>query len=183
MGISRRSRWAIAVACCAVLAVADACSSARADESATARAAGVSRSDRVWMDQAHMADMAEMQAGQYAESNGSNTTIRRAGAVLIRDHQALDAKLVKLAEKLKLSLPTSLTVHQTEIGDRLSGEQGATFDHDFVATMMTGHDLMIAETRWEIAHGSSPDVVALAKQALPTLIKHLNMMRAAAPVG
>ena len=77
----------------------------------------------------------------------------------------------------------SLTVHQTEIGDRLSGEQWAAFDHDFVATMMTGHDIMIAATRREIAHGSSPEVVGLAKQALPMLLMHLKMMRAAAPVG
>ena len=49
--------------------------------------------------------------------------------------------------------------------------------------MMTGHDIMIAATRREIARGSSPEVVELAKQALPVLLKHLKMMRAAAPVG
>jgi putative membrane protein len=47
--------------------------------------------------------------------------------------------------------------------------------------MMTGHEVMIAATRREIAHGSSPEVVELAKQALPMLLKHLTMMRAAAP--
>jgi putative membrane protein len=76
-----------------------------------------------------------------------------------------------------------LTVHQTQIGDELSGEQGPAFDHNFVATMMTGHDIMIAATRREIAQGSSPEVVELARQALPMLLKHLKMMRAAAPVG
>ena len=179
----RRSRGALVTVCCAVLAAASACSSAQASESAAARAAGVSRSDRAWIAAAHQADMAEMQAGQFAESNGSNPTIRQAGAVLYRDHQAFDTKLISVAEKLRLSLPMSMTVHQTEIGDRLSGEQGPPFDHDFVASMMTGHDIMIAATRREIAHGSAPEVVALAKQALPVLLKHLKMMRAAAPVG
>lgn len=180
---SWRSRWALVAACCGLLAAVSACSSAQAGESAAARAAGVSRSDRVWIAEAHRADMAEAQAGQLAESNGSNSTIRHAGAVLVQDHQAFDKKLVSVAGKLRLSLPTSLTVHQTEIGDRLSGEQGPAFDHDFVATMMTGHDIMIAATRREIAQGSSPAVIELAKQALPMLLKHLKMMRAAAPVG
>ena len=78
---------------------------------------------------------------------------------------------------------TSGCSHETEIGDQLSGEQGPAFDHAFVAAMMTGHDVMIAATRWETAHGSSPAVVALAKQALPMLINHLKTMRGAAPVG
>jgi putative membrane protein len=183
MRTSRRSRWGLAAACCAVLAAASACGSATAGESPAVPAAGVSRTDRAWIAKAHQADMAEMQAGQFAESNGSNPTIRQAGVALVRDHEAFDTRLTGTAEKLKIGLPTSMTVHQIEIGDRLSGEQGPAFDHDFVASMMTGHDIMIAATRWEIAHGSSPQVVELARQALPVLVKHLQMMRAAAPVG
>jgi hypothetical protein len=76
-----------------------------------------------------------------------------------------------------------LTVHQVQIGDELSAEQGPAFDHDFAASMETGHDIMIAATRWEISHGSSPQVVALAQQALPVLLMHLKMMRTAAAVG
>jgi hypothetical protein len=49
--------------------------------------------------------------------------------------------------------------------------------------MMTAHDAMIAATQQEITHGSSPEVVALATQALPVLMKHLKMLRSAAPLG
>jgi putative membrane protein len=87
---SRRSRWALVTASCAVLAAVSACSSAHAEESPVARAAGVSRTDRAWIDEIHQADVAEIQAGQLAESNGSNSTIRHAGAVLVQDHQAFD---------------------------------------------------------------------------------------------
>jgi putative membrane protein len=179
----RGSRWAAVTACCAVLAAASACSSASAGEPAVARATGASHADRVWVDMAHQANMAEIQAGEFAESNGSNRTIRQIGAVMVRDHQTLDTKLISVANRLKLTLPTSLTLQQTEIGDRLSGEQGAPFDHDFVGSMMTAHDAMIAATQQEITHGSSPEVVALATQALPVLMKHLKMLRSAAPLG
>ena len=87
---SWRSRWAPAAACCGLLAVASACSSAQAGESGAARTAGVSHLDQAWLAEAHRADLAETQAGQFAESNGSNPTIRHAGAVLVQDHQAFD---------------------------------------------------------------------------------------------
>lgn len=175
--------WAVIAVCCAAPAMVSACGTAPAGELAASRSAPVSHLDVAWVTEAHQADLAEVQAGQFAESSGSNPTIRQAGAVLVRDHQAFDTKLVSVAGKLRIGLPTYMSVDQTELGDRLSGEQGAAFDHDFAAAMLTGHDIMIAATRREIAHGSSPQVIALARQVLPVLLMHLKMMRAAAAVG
>ena len=86
----------------------------------------------------------------------------------------------RVAKQLKLALPTSPTVPQTVTADQLTKESGQRFDQDFTASMLTAHQSMIAATRYEIAHGSAVAVVSLARQALPVLIKHLQMMRAAA---
>jgi putative membrane protein len=127
--------------------------------------------------------MAEIAAGQFAQATGTVAAIRSTGGMLVRDHTAFDAMLVHVATELKVSLVTSLTVQQTEIGDRLSAENGPGFDHDFTASMMSGHQTMIAATGAEILHGSSPRVTALARQALPVLEKHLRMLRAVAGAG
>ena len=74
-------------------------------------------------------------------------------------------------------------MQQTLAGDRLSNEEGHLFGHDFTGTMISAHQSMIAATRAEIAHGSSPAVVSLARQALPALIRHLKAMKAAAASG
>ena len=103
--------------------------------------------------------------------------------MLVRDHTALDAKLIHVAAELKVSLVTHLTVQQYEISDRLGKELGFTFDHDFTGSMMTAHQEMITATTTEIQHGSSPLVTALAQQTLPVLEKHLRMMRAVAGSG
>ena len=151
-----------------------------AQPTAASVAAHVSRTDRSWIGQAHQANMAEMQVGQLAELDGGSKAIRSAGAMLSRDHQALDSKLIRVAKQLKLALPTSPTVPQTVTADQLTKESGQRFDQDFTASMLTAHQSMIAATRYEIAHGSAVAVVSLARQALPVLIKHLQMMRAAA---
>lgn len=146
-------------------------------------AARLPAQDGHWLNQLHQADMAEMAAGQLAETNAGAASIRSVGATLAHDHSALDAKVLQVARKLDFSLVTYLTVAQTKAGDRFGAEVGFAFDHDFTATMMTAHQQMIAATQAETRHASSPPVKALARQALPVLRKHLAMLRAVAGAG
>lgn len=157
-----------------------ACSSAQATQSASVSASHLSARDIDWLNAAHQANEAEIQAGQYAETNTTTAAIQSVGAMMVRDHSALDAKLLQVAGKLHVDLVQYLTDQQIETADRLSGELGATFNSDFVGTMMTAHQQMIVATEAEIRHGSASRVVALAKEALPVLEKHLQMLRAAA---
>jgi putative membrane protein len=176
---SRRAAG-LALALALTLGGAAACSSAQAAQPTSVSAHHLSTRDIGWLNAAHQANEAEIQAGQYAESNTSTAAIQSVGAMMVRDHSALDAKLIQLASKLHFGLVQYLTNQQVETGDQLSNELGSTFDSDFVGMMMTAHEQMIAATEAEIRLGSSPQVVALAQQALPVLEKHLKMLRAAA---
>jgi hypothetical protein len=49
--------------------------------------------------------------------------------------------------------------------------------------MIAGHKKVIADTEAEVREGSSPKVTELARAALPTLRKHLNMLQKAAPTS
>jgi predicted outer membrane protein len=103
--------------------------------------------------------------------------------MLVRDHSAFDARVVQVATKLRVGLVTHLNDAQYAASDRFGKELGSGFDHDFTATMMTGHQQMIAATEIEIQRGSSPQVESLARQALPELEKHLSVLRAVAGSG
>ncbi len=155
---------------CVLLVAAAASGRAQAGGPATSAPANVSSQERHCVYQAHQADLAEMEVGQLAEQAGSTTAIQSAGSELAKDHAALDTKLIRVAHTLKL--PVRQTVQQTQLHDRLSTETGFAFDHDCTASMMTAHQSMIAATRQEISHGSTPAVVSLAKQALPVPTKH-----------
>ncbi|MGE5285926.1 MAG: DUF4142 domain-containing protein [Micromonosporaceae bacterium] len=178
----RNPRWLVAVAYGAAIATASGCGSAQAVQS-PATAAHVSNQDRRWIEQDHTANMAETDTGKLATMDGATPAVRSVGSVLDRDHTASDAALIKLAGRLKIALATSETVRQTEAYGRLADESGRLFDYDFIGTMLAAHQSMISATRWEISHGSSPDVISLARQTLPALLKHLKLLQAAAPKG
>lgn len=180
------TRFAVVIGLFAALLGAAACGSAAATASqprTVQRGPHVSPADRRWIVAIHQADMAEMQVGQLAQLDGGSRAIRAAGAMLVHDHQALDRTLIKVAHAVNVSLPQNLTLKQTEIGDRLTQEIGHEFDHDFTASMMTAHQGAIGATRYEIAHGTSAKIVALARQSLPVLVKHFRMLQSAAPTG
>ena len=178
-------RRAVLVAALALTGLAGAagCGSAQAQTPGAARPGQVSAHDIRWLDRAHLADEAEVTTGEFAETNANVPAIRAVGATMVHDHSAMDKKLIHLATALKVSLAGSPTVGQVHTADRLSSELGAAFDHDYTASMMTAHEQMIAATEAEIQDGSSPRVIALARQALPVLEKHLKMVRAVASSG
>jgi putative membrane protein len=157
-----------------------ACGSATATQPAAVSAQHLSATDSSWLDAAHQANQAEIQVGEHAETNTTTAAIQAAGKALVRDHSALDVTLIHLADQLGFNLVGHLTDQQIETEEQLSNERGPTFDSDFVGAMMTAHQQMITATETEIQHGSSPEVIALAQQALPTLKQHLEMLRAAA---
>ena len=180
----RETRLALMIIFSAVLAAVSACGATHAGRpAADPGRPHLSRADHHWLDAAHQANMAETQAGHLGQLDGGSSAIRSAGATMLRDHYALDSELIKVANAMKLKLPQALTYEQANTIDRLSQESGVQFDHDFTASMMTAHQTMIAATRYEIAHGSSPAVVRLARTALPVLLKHLRMLEAAASTG
>jgi putative membrane protein len=184
MTVSPRRRTAgLAVALALMSGTVAACGSAQAARTPPSLPGQLSGNDTRWLNMAHQANEAEVQAGQYAETNTSTAAVQAAGAAMVRDHSALDAKLVQLASKLHFGLVQYLTDQQVETGDRLSAEVGATFNDDFIGSMLAGHHQMIVATEAEIRQGSSPQVLALAGQALPVLEKHLMMLRAAASSG
>jgi putative membrane protein len=157
-----------------------ACGSAQATQSPSASSHHVSARDVHWVNQAHQANESEIQAGHYAGTNTGTTAVRSAGAAMVRDHSALDAKLIRVAGKLNISLVQHLTGGQIKTGDQLSQELGSTFNSHFAGTMLAADHQMINATEAEIRHGSSPQVVALARQSLAVLKKELRLLHTAA---
>jgi putative membrane protein len=143
----------------------------------------VSSRDRAWLVEAHQANLAEQQGGRLAEKKGSSAAVRRAGGTLVVDHGALDADVTQVAGVLGVELPRTAGSEHIADAKRLEKESGGRFDHDFVSTMIAGHKKVIADTEAEVREGSSPKVTGLARAALPTLHKHLNMLQTAAPTS
>lgn len=171
----RLSVLVIAVALCPVAS----CGGATATHTASTGTPSASGQDRAWLVTIHQANLAEVQAGELAEKKGGTAAVRAAGAMLVTDHTASDAQVTRVAKSLAVALPGSAAPQDAAAAGRLANEAGAQFDHDFVATMMTGHQNVIAETQKQIAQGTAPQVKGLAQTTLPILRKHLATLRKA----
>lgn len=137
----------------------------------------VSAQDRSWLTEIHQANLAEVELGDLAEKKGSTPAVRSAGRMLATEHTDFDAKVTRVAGRLGVPLPTALAPADATAANRLRGETGKSFDQDFLAAMVSGHEKAIADTKTQISQGSSPQVIALAKEALPHLRKHLAVLK------
>ncbi|MFI7638011.1 DUF4142 domain-containing protein [Nonomuraea sp. NPDC049400] len=138
-----------------------------------------SEQDKAWIWAIHEGNLAEMQMGQLGRGKGSTPRIKKIGKMIVADHTELDAKVTKTAGKLGIKLPTSPSADQRAEIVRLKEATRRGFDQEFIAVMTNEHMEAIAATKAEVAQGSSPEVVALAKGALPALEKHLSALRQA----
>jgi putative membrane protein len=162
---------------------AAACAAGSATHAASTGTPSPSDGDRTWLAGAHQANLAEVQVGELAKKKGGTAAVRAAGAMLVTDHTASDTQVAHVAKGLKMTLPSSAAPADAAAASRLGDEAGAQFDHDFVSTMMTGHQKVIAQTQTEISQGSTPQIKNLAQSTLPVLRKHLTMLQKAAPAG
>ena len=143
----------------------------------------VSTADEAWLTMIHQADLADVQYGRLAERKGATSAVRHAGSMLATGHAALDKKVIHVAGTVGVALPATERADQLALAQRLQKEPGSGFDRAFVTAMAADHEKAIAATESETKNGSSPEVTALARAALPDLREHLAMLRRANPVG
>jgi putative membrane protein len=178
----RYSLAAVGLAAGGLLALAS-CGTDTARRDAGATVPGVSAADRAWLAETHRAGLANVQYGRLAQRKGATAAVREAGGALAADHDRLDRKVASLAGRLHVGLPESAGTVRLAAARRLDGESGSRFDRDFTTTLAGEHREAIAHAEQEVRRGSSPEVIALARAALPELRRHLAMLRRADPVG
>jgi putative membrane protein len=183
------ARHLLALAVGTLLVAMPACTSVgtgrRTAVAVTASSPGgtVSARDRAWLVTAHQANLAEIQVGRMAAKKGGSRAIRQTGAMLVTDHTKFDTEVTDVARRLGVELPGSASADDIAAAQRLDKESGVRFDRDFVTTMIAGHRNVIALTEAEVRQGSSADVTALARSALPTLHRHLAVLEKASPTS
>ncbi|MEV5890530.1 DUF4142 domain-containing protein [Nonomuraea fuscirosea] len=138
-----------------------------------------SEQDKAWLGAIHQGNLTEVQAGALARNKGTAKQVKAVGAMLVKDHNQLDAKVTQTAVRLGVRLPSSPDASQHKELNRLEEAMGEDFDQDFLSGMVKAHKQALAATQKEISKGSSPAVVALAKTAAPSLRQHLSALRKA----
>jgi putative membrane protein len=117
-------------------------------------------------------NLAEVQMGQLAQKNGGSDGVRSFGQMLEKDHSDANQKATAASNNLGMTAPTAPNVKQKAAYDRMAKLSGPAFDRAFAMHMVEGHKKVIKE--YEKEAKKSDAAGSYAKEALPTLHKHLE---------
>lgn len=105
------------------------------DTTALNRGADIS----VFMNEAALGGMKEIELGKIAEKKSTNRLVRNFAQTMVRDHSKIAARLKKLADGKRISLPTALPqadlAHIEEMKNMPAGE----FEKHYIGMMVTDH--------------------------------------------
>ncbi len=134
-------------------------------------------SDRMFMQKAAEANMAEVQLGKLAQQKGELVSVQKFGQRMEKDHSQANQQLQSIASSQGVTLPTSLNAKDQALYDRLSGLSGSAFDRAYMRAMVNDHmhDVSEFQRESEVAHDQA--VRNFAANTLPTLEDHLHMAR------
>jgi len=128
--------------------------------------------DRNFLQQAQIANLAEIASGETALQNTSNLASREFARWMIGDHSGQSAQLSSIAQQLDVSIPTKLDQqHQAEV-DQLSSQTDGAFDKMYAQMGVQDHAQAIALFQQQVANGENPALVELARLSLPLLQAH-----------
>ena len=119
-------------------------------------------------------DNSEIKLGALAIEKGGSAGIKAYGKMLNADHSAHKAKLIAIAQPLKVSAPDGMTAGADVEYLKLKVLSGASFDKEFAHHMVKDHEDDIATYEKEVTR-NDPATVKLATATLPTLRKHLKV--------
>jgi len=131
------------------------------------------QADQKFVTDAIEGNLAEVQMGQLAQTNGASQGVKDFGRMLVTDHGQANTKATSVASSLKVTPPTGPNAKQKKDYDKMSKLNGAVFDRAFAAHMVADHKKDIAAYQ-KASKSKNQAVAGYASETLPTLQKHLE---------
>lgn len=151
-------------------------STTTASSSSTKSGATLKGQDATFLRKAAESGQMEVEQAQQALSAAKSEETRNAARMILADHRSSNEKLTSLAQRKGWSMPASAE-HDTS-AQAHSSANGYDFDKSYVRDQIAAHQKAISLFRAQVSGGSDPDLVAFARESLPTLEKHLSMLQA-----
>lgn len=151
--------------------------------SAAGSGAALSGEDRRFVMEAAAGGMAEVQLGELAQRQAASAEVKQFGALMVKDHGAANAELLRLAAAKGLQPPSQPGREQADLMTRLRKLDGAEFDREYSRAMLDDHRKDVAKFEQQARTAHDPEVKAFAERTLPTLKQHLAKAESLAGAG
>lgn len=120
-------------------------------------------------------NLGEIDVGKLAQEKGKSPAVKQFGAMLVKDHSEANEKAKEAASKVDVTPPTGSSMSAKATYLKLKILSGDAFDRSFASSMVSDHESDIKEYQKEAQKVDAAG--AYAKEALPTLQKHLQEAR------
>jgi putative membrane protein len=153
---------------------------AKKDAAGATASTNASPADLAVLKRLHQINQAEIKIGNLAEDKGTQDRIKDYGKELVKDHTSAEARIAKLADKLKLDdsqWMVELTPKQKDDYAKLESLDGAKFDQRFSSKMEQGHQEAISFVQKSLKNAKSPELKELLTELMPKLKHHREMAR------
>jgi putative membrane protein len=133
----------------------------------------ISGDDAKFAVEAAAGGLAEVELGKLAQEKGSSQAIKEFGAMMVKDHSAVNAELAELAKSKHIVLPESIDEKTAKLKNKLNTKTGQDFDKAYAEAMVDDHKEDTAAFVRAIKVVKYPEMTAFAKKTLPILKMHL----------
>ncbi|TVP56758.1 MAG: DUF4142 domain-containing protein [Nodularia sp. (in: Bacteria)] len=137
----------------------------------------LSEIDRIYMQEAAQAGMAEVEMAKLALEKSDNENIKQYAQQMIQDHTPLNQELMQLAQQKGMTLPTNIGPKYQALKAQLSELSGVNFDQAYTNEAgVNGHmENLVIHTR-QLQLGQDPDLQAFAVKNIPVVEAHLQLV-------
>ena len=130
----------------------------------------------VFLQKAIQGNFSEVTLGRVIQNRGASAQVRQFGAMLVRDHSNGLAQAQRIAARLHLHIPATLTPEARHEQRTLRHLSGRAFDREVRRYMIDDHRKDIAEFRSQARSGDRA-TAGYAAATIPVMQHHLSMAR------
>jgi putative membrane protein len=134
----------------------------------------LSREDKLFVNEAAMGSMAEVEFSKIAQKS-ENLDVNSFADQMIRDHTAASQELTTTATGLGVELPKALDSKHERMREKLQTLHGKAFDAQYALYMVEDHNKAVKLFQQEARSGHNAELKQFAQKILLTLEEHQKM--------
>lgn len=131
--------------------------------------------DRLFVDQASLGGMAEVEFGRTAERKSQNDAIKNFARHMVQDHTKANDQLAELAKQIGVPRSGSLDDEHRAMQMNLEKLSGHQFDLAYIDGQVQDHQKTAQLLEWQIGSGEEMGLKQFASETLPIVLRHLQM--------
>lgn len=123
-------------------------------------------------------NMTEIQLAALAKTKAVNKRVRNFAAMMIEDHNRMNAELKRIATAKNITLPEALSDETKNEIAKLSKKEKSEFDRTYMNMMISDHKKDVNKFEKMVNDCKDPALKDFINESLPMLRKHLDSAKA-----